>query len=61
VDRGEAIDAVIAGATPDDLILVAGKGHEDYQQVGEQHISFSDRDRVQQALRRRDGHNHAIV
>lgn len=55
VDRGAAIDAVIATATFDDLILVAGKGHEDYQQTGAQRLSFSDRNRVQQALRRRAG------
>ncbi len=55
VDRGEAIDAAIAGAAADDLILVAGKGHEDYQQIGEQCLFFSDRERVQQTLRRRAG------
>jgi len=54
-DRGQAIDATIDAAAPDDVVLVAGKGHEDYQQVGEQRLPFSDRARVQQALRRRAG------
>ncbi len=52
VDRAEAIDAAIAAAGPDDLVLVAGKGHEDYQQIGARRLAFSDRVRVQQALRR---------
>ena len=54
-DRGQAIDELIATAAADDLLLVAGKGHEEYQQVGEQRLSFSDRARVRQALRRRAG------
>jgi UDP-N-acetylmuramoyl-L-alanyl-D-glutamate--2,6-diaminopimelate ligase len=53
VDRGQAIDEVIATAAADDLVLVAGKGHESYQQIGEQRLPFSDRVRVQQALRGR--------
>ncbi|HHO68064.1 MAG TPA: UDP-N-acetylmuramoyl-L-alanyl-D-glutamate--2,6-diaminopimelate ligase [Gammaproteobacteria bacterium] len=52
VDRAEAIDAAIAVAGPDDLVLVAGKGHEDYQQIGVRRLAFSDRARVQRALRR---------
>ncbi len=55
VDRGQAIDEVIAAASADDLVLVAGKGHEDYQQIGTQRLPFSDRERVRQALRRRAG------
>jgi UDP-N-acetylmuramoyl-L-alanyl-D-glutamate--2,6-diaminopimelate ligase len=54
-DRGQAIDELIATAAPDDLLLVAGKGHEAYQQIGEQRLAFSDRARVQQALQRRAG------
>ncbi len=55
VDRGQAIDTLIATLATDDLLLVAGKGHEEYQQIGEQRLPFSDRLRVQQALRRRAG------
>jgi UDP-N-acetylmuramoyl-L-alanyl-D-glutamate--2,6-diaminopimelate ligase len=52
-DRGQAIDELIATAAPDDLLLVAGKGHETYQQIGAQRLPFSDRARVLQALQRR--------
>jgi UDP-N-acetylmuramoyl-L-alanyl-D-glutamate--2,6-diaminopimelate ligase len=54
-DRGQAIDELVATLAADDLLLVAGKGHEEYQQIGEQRLAFSDRVRVQQALRRRAG------
>jgi UDP-N-acetylmuramoyl-L-alanyl-D-glutamate--2,6-diaminopimelate ligase len=47
-DRGAAIAAAIAEAKPQDLVLIAGKGHEDYQIYGESRRSFSDR---QEALR----------
>lgn len=53
VERDRAIAETVAAATPDDLILVAGKGHEDYQQVGDRRLAFSDRAHVLQALRRR--------
>jgi UDP-N-acetylmuramoyl-L-alanyl-D-glutamate--2,6-diaminopimelate ligase len=52
-DRGQAIDELIATAAADDLLLVAGKGHEEFQQIGAQRLAFSDRARVQRALRRR--------
>ncbi len=42
-DRGEAIRAALAMASAGDIVLVAGKGHEDYQQIGEQRLPFSDR------------------
>lgn len=54
-DRGLAIDELVATAAADDLLLVAGKGHEEYQQLGKQRLAFSDRARVEQALRRRAG------
>jgi UDP-N-acetylmuramoyl-L-alanyl-D-glutamate--2,6-diaminopimelate ligase len=53
VERGQAIAETIATAAPDDLVLVAGKGHEDYQQIGDKRMVFSDRVHVLQALRRR--------
>ncbi len=53
VERGAAIDAAIAAAGADDLVLIAGKGHEDYQQIGARRLPFSDRERVRLALRRR--------
>lgn len=49
-DRARAIAAAVAGAAPGDLVLVAGKGHEDYQQVGDLRLPFSDTDAVRRAL-----------
>jgi UDP-N-acetylmuramoyl-L-alanyl-D-glutamate--2,6-diaminopimelate ligase len=42
-DRRRAIACAIAHANPGDCILVAGKGHEDYQLVGDEVRSFDDR------------------
>jgi UDP-N-acetylmuramoyl-L-alanyl-D-glutamate--2,6-diaminopimelate ligase len=53
VDRAQAIAGAIASAHDDDLILVAGKGHEDYQVLGTQKIHFDDREHAEAALRRR--------
>ncbi len=41
-DRREAIAAVIAAAAAGDVVLIAGKGHEDYQERAGQRIPFSD-------------------
>jgi UDP-N-acetylmuramoyl-L-alanyl-D-glutamate--2,6-diaminopimelate ligase len=41
-DRREAIAAAIAGAGPDDIVLVAGKGHEQGQIVGDLVLPFDD-------------------
>jgi UDP-N-acetylmuramoyl-L-alanyl-D-glutamate--2,6-diaminopimelate ligase len=49
-DRRTAIAAAIAAAGPDDIVLVAGKGHEDYQQFGDERVPYSDRDTVQTLL-----------
>jgi len=43
MDREKAIRHAIAIATEDDLILIAGKGHEQYQIVGNKKIPFSDK------------------
>jgi UDP-N-acetylmuramoyl-L-alanyl-D-glutamate--2,6-diaminopimelate ligase len=42
-DRGAAIAAALREAQPDDVVLIAGKGHEDYQIYGDSRRSFSDR------------------
>jgi UDP-N-acetylmuramoyl-L-alanyl-D-glutamate--2,6-diaminopimelate ligase len=42
-DRRAAIAAAIQQAQPGDAILLAGKGHEDYQLVGSEVLSFDDR------------------
>ncbi|MBX7080057.1 MAG: UDP-N-acetylmuramoyl-L-alanyl-D-glutamate--2,6-diaminopimelate ligase [Nannocystaceae bacterium] len=49
-DRARAIARVIADAHDDDLVLIAGKGHEDYQIVGTQKHHFDDREHARDAL-----------
>lgn len=53
--RGQAIRLAIALADRDDLVLVAGKGHETTQDMGELRVHFSDRAQVVQALREWEG------
>jgi len=50
-DRGEAIDLALSAAGASDLVLIAGKGHETTQQVGDLKLAFSDRERVLLRLR----------
>ncbi|MDZ7662309.1 UDP-N-acetylmuramoyl-L-alanyl-D-glutamate--2,6-diaminopimelate ligase [Thiohalophilus sp.] len=52
-DRQKAIESVIQGADEKDVILVAGKGHENYQQVGDERRPFSDLAEAQLQLKRR--------
>ena len=49
-DRATAIARTIAAAGPRDLVLIAGKGHEDYQILGTTKIHFDDREEAQKAL-----------
>ena len=50
-DRAEAIRAAIAGLGPGDALLIAGKGHETGQIVGDKVLPFSDHDAAQVALK----------
>lgn len=50
-DRAAAISYAINHAQADDVVLIAGKGHEEYQQVGDTRLAFSDRQHVQAQLR----------
>lgn len=52
-DRREAIRAGILDARARDMVVVAGKGHEDYQILGEMKIHFDDREEVHEALKLR--------
>lgn len=52
-DRAAAIAAAIAAAAADDVVLIAGKGHEDYQIIGTTKRHFDDREQAAQALRQR--------
>ena len=49
-DRGRAIAAVVAAADPRDVILLAGKGHEPYQEIAGARHAFSDLDAAKLAL-----------
>jgi UDP-N-acetylmuramoyl-L-alanyl-D-glutamate--2,6-diaminopimelate ligase len=49
-DRSEAIAAALKEAQAADVVLIAGKGHEDYQIYGETRRSFSDRREAQRYL-----------
>ena len=48
--RQRAVRETIAEARVSDLILVAGKGHEDYQEIGKEKLQYSDRALVQEIL-----------
>ena len=51
-DRAEAIAVAVGLLGERDLLLVAGKGHEDYQILGTQRIHFDDREQLRNALDR---------
>ena len=50
IDRGEAIARAIGRATKYDTVLIAGKGHEDYQEIGGVKHPFSDAEVARQGL-----------
>jgi UDP-N-acetylmuramoyl-L-alanyl-D-glutamate--2,6-diaminopimelate ligase len=52
-DRAVAIQQAILTAEPGDGVLLAGKGHEDYQILGTEKIYFDDREQARAALRKR--------
>jgi UDP-N-acetylmuramoyl-L-alanyl-D-glutamate--2,6-diaminopimelate ligase len=54
-DRRAAIGHAIARAAAGDVVLLAGKGHEDYQEIAGVRRPFSDLDEARAALARRDG------
>jgi UDP-N-acetylmuramoyl-L-alanyl-D-glutamate--2,6-diaminopimelate ligase len=49
-DRKEAIQTAIRLAQPKDTVLIAGKGHEDYQIIGKEKVPFDDRVEARKAL-----------
>ena len=49
-DRREAIRLAVRLAKPGDVILVAGKGHEDYQEIKGVKYHFDDREEIEKAL-----------
>jgi UDP-N-acetylmuramoyl-L-alanyl-D-glutamate--2,6-diaminopimelate ligase len=54
-DRRSAIYKAIAQAKPGDAVLIAGKGHEDYQILGTEKIHFDDREEAEAALKKHYG------
>lgn len=54
VERESAIEYAIATAEPTDVILLAGKGHENYQIIGEEKLPFNERFIAESALKARN-------
>ena len=52
VDRARAIGMAVGEARPGDIVLIAGKGHEDYQVIGTRKTPFDDRIVAREALGR---------
>ncbi|MBN9698013.1 MAG: UDP-N-acetylmuramoyl-L-alanyl-D-glutamate--2,6-diaminopimelate ligase, partial [Zoogloea sp.] len=49
-DRAEAIRRAVLAAAPDDVVVVAGKGHEPYQEINGVRHPFSDVEQTRAAL-----------
>jgi UDP-N-acetylmuramoyl-L-alanyl-D-glutamate--2,6-diaminopimelate ligase len=54
-DREQAIREVVLDASPADVVVIAGKGHEDYQIYGQERRAFSDQQVVRASLATRSG------
>ncbi|MDG2089592.1 MAG: UDP-N-acetylmuramoyl-L-alanyl-D-glutamate--2,6-diaminopimelate ligase [Gammaproteobacteria bacterium] len=52
-DRAKAIEFAIANATEGDVVLIAGKGHEEYQDIGAERLMFSDVKQARLSLNKR--------
>ncbi|MNG28893.1 UDP-N-acetylmuramoyl-L-alanyl-D-glutamate--2,6-diaminopimelate ligase [compost metagenome] len=50
-DRRKAIEKAVEMASPGDVVLIAGKGHETYQIIGGETFSFDDRLVAEEAIR----------
>ena len=49
-DRERAIDETLREAEPDDTVLIAGKGHETYQEIADTIFPFDDRETARAVL-----------
>ena len=61
VDRARAIRAAISEAVPGDVVVIAGKGHEDYQVIGTTKHHFDDREHAAAAVAEREHRSLAEV
>ena len=52
VDRAKAIEHALRQAQRNDLVLIAGKGHETYQEINGEKIHFDDREVIAEALKK---------
>jgi UDP-N-acetylmuramoyl-L-alanyl-D-glutamate--2,6-diaminopimelate ligase len=52
-DRRKAINQAVAAASTDDVVIIAGKGHETYQIIGNEKFHFDDREVASEAIGRR--------
>jgi UDP-N-acetylmuramoyl-L-alanyl-D-glutamate--2,6-diaminopimelate ligase len=52
-DRARAIAETLSSAGSNDVVLIAGKGHEDYQEIAGVKHAFSDREHARRALEAR--------
>jgi UDP-N-acetylmuramoyl-L-alanyl-D-glutamate--2,6-diaminopimelate ligase len=52
-ERREAIRRAVELARPGDMVVIAGKGHEDYQILGANRVHFDDREEAREALKKR--------
>jgi UDP-N-acetylmuramoyl-L-alanyl-D-glutamate--2,6-diaminopimelate ligase len=53
IDRRRAIEAILADAEPNDVVLIAGKGHENYQVIGTEKHHFDDVEEASRVLQAR--------
>ena len=56
VDRQSAIEAALSEAGPGDIVVVAGKGHEDYQLIGNRVVALDDRVIIREWIERNQAH-----
>lgn len=59
-DRRRAIEKAVALARPGDVLLLAGKGHETYQDFGKYRIHFDDREVAREAVARTLGSRQEV-
>jgi UDP-N-acetylmuramoyl-L-alanyl-D-glutamate--2,6-diaminopimelate ligase len=60
VDRREAIARAVELARPGDLVIIAGKGHEKYQVIGDRVVAFDDVVVAREALARRRSNSGVV-